>query len=105
MFLSVASPEGGLEAVDAPIRSLRNPLVGSIAGLEVQVCSPVVGEIVSRPTCGTRSELRDVRRGHRRIEGIAADNLVHMGGRSLARIDEPVMECSQFTGLFFGVWL
>lgn len=70
--------------------ALRYPLVAAVASLEVQVRGPVVGEVVGESAGGAGGVLRDVVGGHGHVEGVAADNLVDMGRRDLARVDEGV---------------
>lgn len=38
-------------SIETPIRNLGNPLVCSIAGFEVHVCGPVVGEVLAKAAC------------------------------------------------------
>jgi hypothetical protein len=72
------------------VRDLRNALVTPIPRLEVQVGGPVVGKVVSRSTRRARGDLGNVRVGHGGVEGIAADDLVHVRRGDLARVNEGV---------------
>lgn len=71
---------------------LRYPLERAIARAEVQVGSPVVGEILrvgatSARRCSSRVDLTGFHRG---VEGVTSSNLVHMLRRQLVRVDQGV---------------
>ena len=69
---------------------LRYALVGAVAGLEVEVRSPVVAEVLAELTGGAGGNLRDVTSCHRRVESVASHDLVHVRRRDQARVDEGV---------------
>ena len=72
------------------VGNLRHALVAPVLGSEVHVCSPVVAEIVGGTTGRAGSNRRDVRLWHRRVEGVASHNLVHMRARHLVWLDKRV---------------
>ena len=47
-------------AIVAAVRDLRNALVRSVAGLEVHVRGPVVGQVLTEGACRAVRDLRDV---------------------------------------------
>ena len=81
----------GLNA-ETEVGDLGDALVRAIPGLEVDVGSPVVGEILR--VCATRASRgrgRVVGLGrHAGVERVTSDNLVHVGGRGVARLDQGV---------------
>lgn len=81
----------GLDA-KSEVGYLRHALVGAVPGLEVNIGRPVVGEILR--VCATRAgggRRRVVAIGrHARVEGVASDDLVHVRGRCVARLNEGV---------------
>lgn len=61
---------------------LLHPLVRPVAGLEVQVSRPVVGEVLAK-RAGRARRFRGevvVDGGHRGVKGVSADDLVDVGG-------------------------
>lgn len=88
---------------------LGNTLVGAVAGLEVQVGSPVVAEvlacicvskyamrvilnerILTELTGGAVSSGGDITGRHGGVETVSTHNLVNVGGRNGAGVDEGV---------------
>lgn len=68
-----------------------NVLEGSVAGPEVGVGSPVVGEVLG--VCASRAGRlagRVVVKCHGGVEGVSSNNLMHVRGRQLARVHEGV---------------
>jgi len=81
---------GELVTEEQPVGHLRNTLVAVIAGLEVEVGSPIVREILSVAAGGASGEVANIRIGHRDIEGVSSNDLVHMARWELAWIDKRV---------------
>jgi hypothetical protein len=70
--------------------TLLNTLISSISGLEVQVRSPVIGEIFRELASGARCCGRNITRRHRSIETISSYNLMDVTGWDLTRVDEGI---------------
>jgi hypothetical protein len=62
--------------MDSPIRHLRYPPKRPVPCLEVQIRRPVIAQIIRWATGRTRRQFRDIRGGHRCVEGVAAYYLV-----------------------------
>ena len=75
-------------ACDARVTSLRDALVGAVAGLEVEVRRPVVTEVLAELTGGASSRLGDVTRCHGGVEPVPSHDLVHVRRGDQARVDE-----------------
>ena len=75
---------------DVRSSSLGDTLVGAVPGLEVQVGGPVVGEVVGKLAGSAAGTRRNVTGGHGRVEGVAADDLVHVAGRDLSGVHERI---------------
>jgi len=69
---------------------LLNTLICSVLGLEVQVRSPVVGEIFRELASGARGRCSNITRGHRSIETVSSYNLMDVAGWDLTRVDEGI---------------
>lgn len=72
------------------VRDLRDALVTSVRGSEVDVRRPVVAEVVGRATGRAGCLLGDVGRRHGDVEGVASYDLVHVRGWRPARLHERV---------------
>lgn len=59
---------------------LRNTLVSTVACLEVEVCRPVVAEVLAELASSAGSSIGDITSGHRSIEGISSHDLVDVWG-------------------------
>lgn len=57
--------------------------------LEEQNCSPVVGEVLRHLASGAGGPSTNIS-GHGGIEGISTNDVVEMGRRALARLDDRV---------------
>lgn len=65
-------------------------MVGAVGGvLEVQVGGPVVGEVLGHLAGGAGGPRADVA-GHGGVEGVTADDVVDVGGRDCAGLDDGV---------------
>lgn len=71
-------------------RELGDAFVAPVAGAKVKVGGPVVGEIVAVAAGGAAGTGGYVGEGHGCREGIAAGNLVLVGGRDGTGVDEGV---------------
>ena len=74
---------------NARVALLRHALVRPVPGLEVQVRGPVVREILRERTRGAVRHGRDILSRHRSVERVAANDLMDVGTRYGAGIDEP----------------
>jgi hypothetical protein len=70
--------------------ALRNAHEGAVAGLEVQVRRPIVGEILGELAGGASSGSRNIARCHRGVEAVSSYDLVDVSSGDLARVDEGV---------------
>ena len=84
----VVDSDPSIVAIIELVRHLGHSLVGAVAGFEVQVRRPVVGDIFLEVASCARAELRDVGGGHRGGECVSPHNLVHVRGRGHAGIDK-----------------
>ena len=76
----------GLEAR----RELRHALVGAVAGAEVEVRGPVVGEVVAVAACCAGRVVGNVGQRHRLVESVATDDLVLVRGWDGAGVDQRI---------------
>ena len=72
------------------VRDLRHTLVASVLSSEVDVCCPVIAEVVGGAAGGAGGLLGNVSRRHRDVEGVASYDLVHVGRWRPARLNERV---------------
>jgi hypothetical protein len=72
------------------VRDLRHTLVASVPSSEIDVCRPVVAEVVGGATGRAGSLLGDVGRRHRDVEGVSSYDLMHVRGRRPSRLNERV---------------
>lgn len=79
-------------ALQSQVNHLRHPLIAPVLGPEVQVGRPVVGKVLGEGAggAGGLGGRVVVTRRHGRVEGVAADDLVHVRGGEHARVDERV---------------
>jgi hypothetical protein len=77
-------------AFHIPVGNLRNTLVASVPGLEVQIRRPVVRQVIRITARRARSQIGDVSLRHRGVERVASHNLMHVRRRGLARVDQRV---------------
>jgi len=90
-LLKVIDSHPSLQVTQESIGILRHALVGPITRLEVHDSGPVVGEVLREAAGGASSPLRNVRCGvHGRVEAISSDDLVQMGRRDDAGLDDGV---------------
>jgi len=77
---------------ESQVGDLRNALEGPVAGLVIEVRRPVVAEILAVCAAGARRDLgRVVAVGrHAGVERVSTDDLVHVGGWHIARLDQGV---------------
>lgn len=75
-------------ALEGVVLVNRYALVRPVASLKVQNCGPVVGKVLGELAC--RASGRISGKLHGRVEGIAANNLVDVGRRNLAGLDQRV---------------
>lgn len=79
-------------ASQAEVGQLRDPLEGSVASAEVETRGPVVGEVIGVSARRARGEGAGVvsPRRHGGVERVASGNLVDVGRRHRARLDQRV---------------
>lgn len=76
--------------MQVPVRDLRNASITPVASLEVQVGSPIIREVVCEIACGARCKTANISARNCKIKGVASNDLMHMSGRKLVRIDERI---------------
>ncbi len=88
--------EDAAVGLDSLAGELRDAPVGAVAGAKIENRRPVVGEIFRESAASTRGGCRQVvcRRVHRGVEGVAADDLMEVGCRHKAGIDQRVYPIS-----------
>jgi hypothetical protein len=77
---------------------LLDALVSPVLSLEVQVGSPVVGEVLAESAGSARCGARYIAGGHGGVEAVTADDLVLMGRGDGTGVDERVQTVNDHLG-------
>lgn len=73
-----------------PIRNLWHPLIAPVPRPEIQIRRPVVRQILGVAASRATGELANIAGRHGRVEGVAANDLVHVRRRCHAGVHERI---------------